>query len=182
VDTPPPARENRHVLQPGQERSRIAHTLNAAYADGLLSEDTFVRRLDQLLRARLIDPRRLVGDLYLRTSGRGIRAGMAQALTRNLARLRSLISAREDRWVLLALDWTGGQQFLLIGRHQDCDIVLRDPSVSRRHARLVFRDGSWFLQDLESINGTVINGVRIGRCELCPGDRLIIGNEHLQID
>jgi hypothetical protein len=52
------------MIEPGRERRRIAHALNAAYADGLLSRDTLVRRLDHLLRARLIDPRRLVGDLY----------------------------------------------------------------------------------------------------------------------
>ena len=170
------------MVEPGHERRRIAHALNAAYADGLLSQDTLARRLDHLLRARLIDPRRLVGDLYVRGSGRGVRARLADGLRTKLAAVRGLVRGRDERVVLLALDWSGAQESLLVGRHEQCDVVLSDPSVSRRHARLFFRDGSWFLEDLESTNGTVINGVSIGRCELRPGDRLIIGTERLEID
>jgi FHA domain len=177
------SRENRFVLAPGLARQQIAHTLNTAYADGLLSEDTFAWRLDQLLKARLIDPRRLVGDLYLRSSGRGIRARLAAALRAAVAGLKSFVSGRGDeRSAFLALDWSGEQRELLIGRHTGCDVVLSDPCVSRHHARLFFRDGGWYLQDLDSTNGTVLNGVRIGRCRLRPGDRLVVGDEHLQID
>jgi hypothetical protein len=39
-------RETKFVLAPGASRKQIARTLNAAYADGLISQDTFVRRLD----------------------------------------------------------------------------------------------------------------------------------------
>ena len=63
-----------------------------------------------------------------------------------------------------------------------CDVVLDDLSVSRRHARLVFRDGHWVIQDLESTNGTRVNGVRVGRCELHPGDHVDVGDERLRID
>jgi pilus assembly protein CpaF len=71
---------------------------------------------------------------------------------------------------------------LLVGRHHACDVVLPESSVSRRHARLVFRDGTWVVQDLESTNGTIVNGVRVGRCALRPGDHLILGDAHLRID
>jgi pilus assembly protein CpaF len=54
--------------------------------------------------------------------------------------------------------------------------------VSRRHARLLFRDGSWVLQDLQSTNGTTVNGVPVGRCQLRPGDRLIFGTACLRVD
>lgn len=84
--------------------------------------------------------------------------------------------------MLLALDWSGQQSDLLIGRHQACDVVLEAPSVSRRHARLVFRDHRWIVQDLHSTNGTVVNGTRVGRCELRPGDALLLGDERLTID
>jgi predicted component of type VI protein secretion system len=88
----------------------------------------------------------------------------------------------EDTGVLLALDWGGDCHELLIGRHSSCDLVVSDPSVSRRHARLVFRDHGWILQDLDSTNGTRVNGVRVGRSELRPGDRLAIGEARLTID
>jgi pSer/pThr/pTyr-binding forkhead associated (FHA) protein len=83
---------------------------------------------------------------------------------------------------LLALDWSGAHNEMLIGRHRSCDVVLSDLSVSRRHARLFFRDGRWILQDLHSTNGTQVNGSRVGRCELRPGDDITIGDEHLSID
>jgi hypothetical protein len=166
------------VLGAGASRKQIAHTLNAAYADGLLSEDTFSHRLDQLLEARLVDPFRLIGDLNLRTAGDGWRATLVNAAVASVRRLRSPGPAA----VLLALDWDGSQSELLLGRHQSCDVVLSDPQVSRRHARLFFRDGSWLLQDLQSTNGTIVNGVRVGRCEVRPGDRLVLGNEQLKID
>lgn len=84
--------------------------------------------------------------------------------------------------MLLALDWTGSTQELLIGRHHSCDVVLNEPTVSRWHARLIFRDGVWILHDLGSKNGTVINGLRIARCEVRPADRLLVGGQLLRID
>ena len=83
---------------------------------------------------------------------------------------------------LLALDWSGAQSEMLIGRHRGCDLVLSELTVSRRHARLMFRDGRWILQDLESTNGTTVNGWRVGRSELRPGDHLALGEAHLTID
>ncbi len=84
---------------------------------------------------------------------------------------------------MLALDWAGGQSELLVGRHHECDVVLLGSTgVSRRHARLIFRDGNWVLQDLKSTNGTTVNGVRVGRCEVRPGDLLELGDARLQID
>lgn len=54
-----------------------------------------------------------------------------------------------------------GAAELLIGRHHSADIYLSDPTVSRFHALLVLRDGSWRLEDLQSADGTYVNGKRI---------------------
>jgi pSer/pThr/pTyr-binding forkhead associated (FHA) protein len=83
---------------------------------------------------------------------------------------------------LLGLDWSGHRGELLVGRHDKCDIVLRAPDVSRRHARLVFRDHKWIIQDLRSTNGTIVNGTRVGRCELRPGDVVALGSRRLVVD
>ncbi len=83
---------------------------------------------------------------------------------------------------MLALDWSGAVDELIIGRSHRCDVILTSPDVSRRHARLLFRDGSWFVQDLESTNGTTVNGTRVGRCRLEPGDKLGVGGHRLEID
>ncbi len=171
------------MIRPGASRRQIARTLNAAYGDGLLSEETLHHRLDQLLGARLIDPLRLIGDLHPRSAGRGWGTrvvGAARTALRTVTIARSEATAKPP--VLLGLDWTGGQSELLVGRHQNCDVVLLGPTVSRRHAKLVFRDGHWVLQDLDSTNGTTVNGVRVGRCEVRPGDLVELGGARLQID
>jgi putative nucleotidyltransferase with HDIG domain len=51
---------------------------------------------------------------------------------------------------------------LRAGRLASLEIVLDDSSVSRRHAEVRFADGGWFVRDLESTNGTYVNGVRVG--------------------
>jgi hypothetical protein len=175
-------RENAPVAHAGASRRRIARSLNAAYAGGLLSEDTFVARLDQLLREQVIDPVTLVGDLSFRRRTRST-AVRARAFFHRLvpAGLRP-VPAHQPPDVLLALDWSGDKSELLIGRDDSCDVVLSEATVSRHHARLVFRDGKWILHDLRSTNGTAVNGTYVGRCELYPGDRLVLGEERLAID
>jgi hypothetical protein len=171
------------VIRPGTSRRHIAHTLNAAYGDGLLSEDTLHHRLDQLLGARVIDPFRLIGDIHPRSSAAGWRTRLAAAARSAVRTVTYPLSAQSgEQPVLLALDWTGGQSELLVGRHQECDVVLGSLRVSRRHAQLRFRDGNWVLQDLESTNGTTVNGVRVGRCTVRPGDLVVLGDERLLID
>jgi len=178
MDTCLAPRENRHVTYAGASRRRIARTLTAAYAGGLLSHDTFTLRVDQLLGRRVVDPASLVGDLTFRDKSNRLKARLSR-----LARARwGPPPGSASPPVLLALDWTGGQTELLIGRHESCDIVVSDLTVSRRHARLVFRDSKWIVLDLRSTNGTEVNGIRIGRCEVRPGDSLLLGHARLRVD
>jgi hypothetical protein len=171
------------VLDEGASRRHIARELNAAYAHGLLSEHTLAHRLDLLFGSCLIDPARLVGDLSLRLPRPHWRRKLGEAVD---STLRSLKRAAPQNLTapprVLALDWSGNVDQMLLGRNANCDVVLSDTSVSRRHARLVFRDGYWVIQDLESTNGTEVNGVMVGRCELRPGDHVLLGDELLLID
>ncbi len=64
---------------------------------------------------------------------------------------------------------------LIIGRRESCDIVLPDESVSRRHARLEPKKEGWVISDLNSGNGTYINGVRVNSTVLSPGDTIKLG-------
>jgi pSer/pThr/pTyr-binding forkhead associated (FHA) protein len=167
------------MLRPGDARLRMERTLNAAYGDGLLSQQTLVQRLDLLFRSEVVDPAGLVGDLTLRRPRRA-RPGLRE---RALARLRQIVDRPEATPPpLLALDWTGSRDELLVGRHDACDVMVSHPSVSRRHARLSFRDGHWVLRDLDSTNGTRVNGKRVVRCRLEPGDRLSLGSADLLVD
>lgn len=68
-----------------------------------------------------------------------------------------------------------------IGRGADCELVLHDSKVSRRHARLVARDGVLVLTDLGSTNGTMVNGHRVSEVVLGSGDRIELGESTLVI-
>jgi hypothetical protein len=69
-----------------------------------------------------------------------------------------------------------GPAGVVLGRSRQCDIVLNDPNVSRRHAELRPRGGSWVLTDLGSTNGSRVNGRRLEGPEvLKPGDEVELG-------
>lgn len=64
----------------------------------------------------------------------------------------------------------------LIGRSDDCDLVLTEGHPSRRHAQIQFEDGEMYLEDLGSANGTFVNRIPIRtRHQLANGDRLAFG-------
>jgi ABC transport system ATP-binding/permease protein len=64
-----------------------------------------------------------------------------------------------------------------IGRDPSNDVEVRDDlRASRRHAELRLRNGRWEVQDLNSANGTFVNGTRISKAVLSDGDLLAVGN------
>jgi hypothetical protein len=169
------------VLGPGAYRHRLARTLNAAYAEGLLSERTLAHRLDILFASAVIDPGLLVGDLTRRAPRRRFGRRVLSAVT-GRTRPSPSVAGAPAGLTLLALDWSGACDELLIGRHPACDVVVDAATVSRRHALLTFRDGGWIVQDLESTNGTRVNGQPVGRCRLSAGDHLGLADQLLQVD
>jgi len=64
---------------------------------------------------------------------------------------------------------------ILIGRSRECEVVLEDPNVSRRHAEMRRDNGRWVIADLGSTNGIKVNGRRVDRAALEPGDRITLG-------
>src|SRR5262249_54904866 len=62
-----------------------------------------------------------------------------------------------------------------IGRGDDCKVRIPLPSVSRRHCELSIDDDEFTVKDLNSSNGTYVNGERIRSRELVPGDLLALG-------
>ena len=66
---------------------------------------------------------------------------------------------------------------LTIGRGSECDVVIPDASISRRHAQIIRQDSGLYVQDLGSRNGTAINGQRLSAPRrLEDGDTLTVGN------
>ncbi len=88
------------------------------------------------------------------------------------------VRRRPSDWALKAeLDVLSGQFFpiqgtLLVGRGQDCDLIIDDKLLSRQHARLWLEDDELQLEDLQSANGTFVNGVRTERATVQPGDEI----------
>ena len=71
----------------------------------------------------------------------------------------------------------------VMGRSRECDIVLDDAGVSRRHAEIRPTEGDWVLADLGSTNGVRINGRTLrGKHALQLGDRIELGNTELVFD
>jgi ABC-type multidrug transport system ATPase subunit/pSer/pThr/pTyr-binding forkhead associated (FHA) protein len=74
------------------------------------------------------------------------------------------------------LEFTLSQSQIVIGREQDADITIAAPAVSRQHARLLRRGQAVYIEDLDSSNGTFVNGQRVdGTRLLADGDRIGIG-------
>ncbi len=107
------------------------------------------------------------------------------AATRSAASFSATPDA--ERAYLLVLEGGSSRMFhlprhgvVLIGRTSEAELQLQDESVSRRHARILIADGEASLSDLESYNGTRVNGEAVvGARELSSGDVISIGDVHL---
>jgi hypothetical protein len=165
-----------------RSRDRLVNILNSAFAEGLLSEQTHSHRVGLVLGPQLIDTRQVVGDLPLRKAGSSPLSAVRRALAWLALSLRAagpLAGLRAP--LLLVLDDARSSR-LVVGRDDRCDVVVADRSVSRRHAQLTFRDGTWVLQDLSSTNGTRLNGKPVGRAAVRPGDLIALGGFAIQLD
>ena len=67
---------------------------------------------------------------------------------------------------------------IMIGRQPDCDIRIPFPNISSRHAELRFYKGWWVLVDKRSSNGTRVNGDKIERKLLRPGDEITFARKY----
>jgi len=69
---------------------------------------------------------------------------------------------------------------IVIGRGPKCDIRLSDEEASRRHCRILCREGKYFIADAESKNGTFVNGRPVAEVELQDNDVIEVGNSHMR--
>ena len=67
-----------------------------------------------------------------------------------------------------------------VGRARHNDIALNEPSISKLHARIEYRDGHFFIEDAGSMHGVYVNAAKVRRAELAPGAQVQLGNVTLK--
>ncbi len=156
------------------ERDRVIGVLKEESAQGRLSQETLLQRVEAALVAKDADQlAALLGDLPTRPG----REGLA---SRSIARWSALTAHWQAAWQasrLPRLVLPRGRPVFTIGRCLDSDLPLSDPTVSWHHAELRQSGGDWVLVDVGSTNGTRANGWRVGDgFTVRAGDRVTFGH------
>ena len=73
------------------------------------------------------------------------------------------------------------RDWLVVGRGRSADLVLAEPTISRSHAAVGFDEGGFFVQDLGSTNGTLVNGAKAQRVPLKTQDVIQMGKLVLSV-
>ncbi len=84
-----------------------------------------------------------------------------------------------ERGPRAGMAWLVREGTTTVGRHPDSDIFLDDITVSRHHCRFLAEGRVLQVEDSGSTNGTYVNGARVDRGRLNPGDEVIVGKYHL---
>jgi hypothetical protein len=147
-------------------REQTVARLRQGYVSGRIGTDTFAQRIDHALQSESQDELR------------GLTADLPAQPGAALARLRARF-ARRGLGLPDATDLAHAR--LLIGRSSDCQLVMTDDTVSRRHAELRAEDGHWLLRDMGSSNGTWVNGRRVVEAEVRPGDLVHLGGAEIRL-
>lgn len=71
------------------------------------------------------------------------------------------------------------QETITIGRNNNCDIHINNLGVSKKHAAITCQNGSHFIEDLNSTNGTLLNNEKITKAGLSGKDVITIGKHTL---
>ncbi|WP_432103468.1 FHA domain-containing protein [Streptomyces sp. bgisy091] len=173
-----------HYTQPARlsdaERDRVLGVLRDGAAQGKLSHDTFLRRMELALTARRSDElKALTSDLE--SGGRWSR-GLIRAVggvSAFPARVRRAWQSERLPKLMLPLP---GPHPLRIGRDPGNGLRLSHETVSRMHAELTAHGNRWVLRDLGSTNGTCVNGQRVvGAVVVSDGDQVSFGRVAFQL-
>ena len=106
----------------------------------------------------------------------------SKTMVASLGNISQKISEQTSKPQLLLSMVFGNKQELVIGRADSSDIKLDGLQISNRHARLLQTNSGIFIEDLGSTNGVYLNGNRVTRQKISPGDPLLIGTFLLTID
>ena len=70
---------------------------------------------------------------------------------------------------------------VVVGRRPSCDIMMEFSNISGQHCRFSFREGYWYVEDLQSTNGTKVNGTRVLTKVIYPGEIVTIGKRPFRL-
>ena len=137
------------------------------------------------IATRMVQPRRGKAD---EPEGQ-VESGATMIYKPKVPQATEAASAEElgvDREVAV-LSWDGqtrrvDKRRVLLGRSRECDVQVEDPNVSRRHAELRQEGATYWIVDLDSTNGIEVNGRRVKRAKLEPGDTFTVGSTELTFD
>lgn len=101
--------------------------------------------------------------------------GAADADSLGLARQTIVLSEGNRR-----REFTKGK--VIVGRARNVDFRIDDPNVSRQHAAIFWSDGSVMIEDLQSTNGTMVNGYPVSSTVIHPGDEVVIGECRITVE
>ncbi|MFF3398882.1 FHA domain-containing protein [Streptomyces sp. NPDC002659] len=156
------------------ERDRVLGVLREGAAQGKLSHDTFIRRMELALAARRPDElRALTADLNTESPWSRRLYSAVGRVSAFSVRLRRAWQAEKLPPLLLP---EPGPYPLRIGRDPGNGLRLSHDTVSRLHAELSRQGSLWILRDLGSTNGTTVNGRRVtGSVVVHDGDMVGFG-------
>lgn len=166
------------VVAPNRFTIRLNTTDHDEFAE---VRDTLVRQLEEAAREHARDEGyafmgpvevELAPDPALRTGTFTIDSKLREGPGGSAG---SLVLANGDRIRL-------GDDTVVIGRMPDCDIVLADPNASRRHAEVRRHGDGYVVADLDSTNGTRVNGGGIRERALLDGDEIGIGSTVIRFE
>jgi hypothetical protein len=133
------------------------------------------------IATRMVQPKR--GEKPEGTPEEEVESGATMIYKPRVQQPTQAASAEElglDREVAV-LSWDGQvkrveKRRIVLGRSRECDIQVEDPNVSRRHAELRQEGAAFWIVDLDSTNGIEVNGRRVKRAKLEPGDMFTVGS------
>ena len=162
------------------ERERIAQILRERSLEERMSPDTFSDRVERVYGARSQDElQELISDVQPARTPRRLLLRLVEWLSRLGADLEAAWERPRIPVIALPASWATR---VTIGRTNECDCVLTEPTVSRRHAELRREGERWLLRDLGSRNGTRVNGMRVLEAtEVHPGDRVALGEARYRL-
>jgi hypothetical protein len=91
---------------------------------------------------------------------------------------RAYLVVQTDGGAAARFDLAGA--LIAVGRASDNDVILDDPQVSRHHCQLKLQHGAYGFVDLQSRNGSAVNGQQVEEIALANGDRIRIGNTSME--